>query len=63
MKLIFSPDYDYELAKEAPSNKRGEYIECGDGLWHELGKGVINIDPGFDTVSKIKSSFDHLLEG
>lgn len=63
MKLIFTPDYDYELAKETPSNKRGEYIECGDGLWHELGKGVINIDPSFDTVSKIKSSFNHLLEG
>lgn len=63
MKLIFTPDYDYALAKEEPGKKRGEYIECGDGLWHELGKGVINIDKSFDAVGKIKSSFAHLLDG
>lgn len=61
MKLIFTPDYNYEIAKEEPSSKRGAYIECGDGFWHELGKGVVNIDPSNDVVSKIKERFDDLL--
>ena len=62
MKLIFTPDYHYELAKEAPGNKRGTYIDCGDGYWHELGKGVVNIDPSFDAVGKIKNRLDELIE-
>lgn len=62
MKLIFTPDYNYEIAKENPGIKRGAYIECGDGLWHELGKGVVNIDPSNDVVSKIKEIFSDLLE-
>lgn len=59
MKLIFTPDYDYDLAKEKPGNKRGIYLDCGDGLWHELSKGVINIDPEFDAVRQIE---EHLLK-
>lgn len=62
MKLIFTPDYNYEIAKEEPGNKRGHFIECGDGLWHELGKGVVNIDPSNDVVSKIKEIFKDLME-
>lgn len=61
MKLIFTPDYNYEFAKEEPGKKRGSYIECGDGYWHELGKGVVNIDPANDVVSKIKERFRDLL--
>lgn len=61
MKMIFTPDYHYELAKETPGSKRGAYIECGDGYWHELGKGVVNIDPSFDAVGKIKSGFEELI--
>jgi hypothetical protein len=61
MKIVFTPDYHYELAKEEPGKKRGAYIECGDGYWHELGKGVVNIDPSFDAVGKIKSGFYDLL--
>lgn len=61
MKLIFTPDYHYELAKEEPGKKRGAYIECGDGLWHELGKGVVNIDPSNDVVKRIKEIFSDLL--
>ncbi|TDQ19423.1 hypothetical protein DFQ04_1244 [Algoriphagus boseongensis] len=61
MKMIFTPDYHYELAKEEAGKKRGEYIECGDGYWHELGKGVVNIDPSFDAVGKIKQGFEELL--
>ncbi len=61
MKLVFTPDYHYELAQEEPGKKRGAYIECGDNYWHELGKGVVNIDPSFDAVGKIKSGFFDLL--
>lgn len=61
MKIVFTPDYHYELAKEEAGKKRGAYIECGDGFWHELGKGVVNIDPSFDAVGKIKSGFYNLL--
>lgn len=61
MKMVFTPDYHYELAKEEPGKKRGAYIECGDGYWHELGKGVINIDPSFDAVGKIKAGFEELI--
>lgn len=63
MKLIFTPDYHYEIAKEKPGTKRGAYIDCGDGLWHELGKGVVNIDPAFDAVGKIQERFEDLLLG
>jgi hypothetical protein len=63
MKMVFTPDYHYELAKEEPGTKRGYYIECGDGFWHELGKGVINIDPSFDAVGKIKAGFEDLMLG
>ncbi|MEP0711424.1 MAG: hypothetical protein ABJC55_05830, partial [Algoriphagus sp.] len=62
LKLVFSPDYDYEVAKETPGTTRGEYIECGDGYWHELGKGVINVDSTFDAVQKIKDGFENLIE-
>lgn len=63
MKLVFTPDYHYELAKETAGTKRGCYINCGDGFWHELGKGVVNIDPSFDAVSKIRSGFADLIAG
>ncbi|PZX55717.1 hypothetical protein [Algoriphagus chordae] len=62
MKLVFSPDYNYEIAKETAGTKRGSYIECGDGYWHELGKGVINIDTSFDAVGMIKDGFENLIE-
>jgi hypothetical protein len=63
MKMVFTPDYHYELAKEEPSKKRGVYIDCGDGYWHELGKGVINIDQSFDAIGKIKAGFEELISG
>ncbi len=63
MKVVFTPDYHYEMAKEEPGKKRGGYIDCGDGFWHELGKGVVNIDPSFDAVGKIRSGFHTLIEG
>lgn len=61
MKLVFTPDYHYEMAKEEAGKKRGAYIDCGDGYWHELGKGVVNIDPSFDAVGKIKAGFEDLV--
>lgn len=63
MKLVFTPDYHYEMAKEEAGKKRGAYINCGDGYWHELGKGVVNIDPTFDAVNKIKTGFADLIAG
>jgi hypothetical protein len=62
LKLVFMPDYQYELAKEVPGSKRGCYLDCGDGYWHELGKGVVNSHASFDAIGKIKAGFDRLLE-
>ena len=62
MKFVFLPDYRYEQAKETPGTKRGAYIECGDGFWHELGKGVVNSHASVDAVGKIKAGFERLLE-
>ncbi|HAH38306.1 MAG TPA: hypothetical protein DEQ87_20175 [Algoriphagus sp.] len=62
MKLVFTPDYHYDMAKESPGTKRGHYIDCGDGYWHELGKGVVNIDPAFDAVGKIQEGFQSLID-
>jgi hypothetical protein len=62
MKVVFMPDYRYEQAKDTPGTKRGSYIECGDGYWHELGKGVVNSHASVDAVGKIKAGFDRLLE-
>lgn len=61
MKMVFTPDYNYEVAKETAGTKRGSYIECGDGYWHELGKGVVNIDTSFDAVGRIKDAFENLI--
>lgn len=63
MKIVFTPDYHYEMANEVAGNKRGSFINCGDGYWHELGKGVVNIDPTFDAVSKMKAGFADLIAG
>lgn len=57
LSYIFLPDYDYGIAKQTPPKKRGTYIDCGDGFWHEFGKGVINIDDSFDAISRIKDGF------
>jgi len=57
LSYIYLPDYNYEVAKETPPTKRGTYIDCGDGFWHEFGKGVINIDESFDAASNIKDEF------
>jgi hypothetical protein len=54
---IYLPDYDYDQAKEAQPQKNGDFLDCGDGWWHELGKGVINIDPDYDALYKIKQFF------
>jgi len=56
MKLIFTPDYNYEIARDQPGNKRGIYLDCGDGYWHVLGKGVTNVDREFDAVGRIEKA-------
>lgn len=61
VKTIYMPDYHYDIAKEEASKKKGSYINCGDGYWHELGKGVENIDSSYDAVAKIKQGFEDLL--
>jgi hypothetical protein len=58
---VYLPDYDYSLAKEKKPSRNGFFIETGDGFWHELGKGVVNIDDSFDAVGKIKAGFKTLL--
>lgn len=57
LSYIFLPDYDYGSAKETPPTDKGTYIDCGDGFWHEFGKGIVNIDDSFDAISKIKEEF------
>ncbi|WP_291779054.1 hypothetical protein [Cecembia sp.] len=60
LSFVFLPDYDYEKAKEQKPKNQGQFIECGDGYWHEMGKGVINIDDSFDAVAKIKAGFQKI---
>lgn len=62
MKLIFMPDYDYDIAGNHPGKTPGIYLECGDGWWHELGKGVLNIDQDFDAVQQIEHHLRNLTE-
>ncbi|MFN3802421.1 hypothetical protein [Belliella pelovolcani] len=57
---VYLPDYDYDIAKENKPTKRGTYIDCGDGFWHEFGKGIYNIDASYDAVYKIKEGFLNL---
>ena len=61
LSYVFLPDYDYGKAQEQQPKKSGHFIECGDGFWHEMGKGVINIDDSFDAVTKIKNGFQKLI--
>jgi hypothetical protein len=60
LSVVFLPDYDYDRAKQAKPQHKGHFIDCGDGFWHEVGKGVINIDDSFDAVGKIKEGFKAL---
>lgn len=57
LSYVFLPDYNYELGENSPPTDKGIYIDCGDGIWHEFGKGIVNIDESFDAVSKIKEEF------
>lgn len=57
LSYVFLPDYDYDKAREGKPSKRGIYIDCGDGFWHEFGKGIYNIDSSYDAVSKIREGF------
>ncbi len=61
LSYVFMPDYDYGIAKEQKPNKPGSYIECGDGYWHDVNKGLINIDSSFDAIKHIKEGFQKLL--
>ncbi|RZS98218.1 hypothetical protein [Cecembia calidifontis] len=61
LSYVFLPDYDYSKAKQQVPNHQGHFIDCGDGYWHELGKGVVNIDNSFDAVSKIREGFQKLV--
>lgn len=61
LSYVFLPDYDYSKAKQQVPNHPGHFIDCGDGYWHEIGKGVVNIDNSFDAVSKIKEGFQNLI--
>lgn len=61
LSYVFLPDYDYSKAKQQVPNHSGHFIDCGDGYWHEIGKGVVNIDHSFDAVSKIRESFLNLV--
>ncbi|QDH77523.1 hypothetical protein FKX85_00085 [Echinicola soli] len=60
LSYIYLPDYDYEVASDSTPKKRGQYIDCGDGLWHKFGKGVNNLDESFDAISKIQEGFEKL---
>ncbi|HSI77132.1 MAG TPA: hypothetical protein VK957_14625 [Lunatimonas sp.] len=57
---IFLPDYDYGVAKASEPTKRGSYIDCGDGLWHDFRTGVFNLDDSFDAKGKIQEEFKKL---
>lgn len=57
---VFLPDYDYDRAKEKKPSQNGNYIDCGDGYWHDMKKGVFNIDDSFDAISRIKEGFRKL---
>ncbi|WP_113924413.1 hypothetical protein [Cognataquiflexum aquatile] len=61
LSFIFLPDYDYGIATESKPTQKGHFIECGDGYWHDMQKGVFNIDDSFDAVSKIKQGFLRLI--
>lgn len=61
LSYVFLPDYDYSKAKEQSPKNQGHFIDCGDGFWHEIGKGVINIDDSFDAISRIKDGFRKLI--
>jgi hypothetical protein len=60
LSFVFLPDYDYDRAKQTKPQQKGHFIDCGDGFWHEVGKGVINIDDSFDAVGRIKDGFKAL---
>nr|MBI1230982.1 hypothetical protein [Cytophagales bacterium] len=57
---IYLPDYDYEIGKASEPTKRGTYIDCGDGIWHDFRTGVFNLDESFDAKGKIQEEFEKL---
>ena len=61
LSFIFLPDYDYGMATESKPSQKGQFIECGDGFWHDMQKGVFNIDDSFDAISRIQQGFRKFL--
>ena len=61
LSMVFLPDYDYDKAKQSKPQHKGHFIDSGDGLWHEMGKGVVNVDDTFDAVGRIKQGFRRLV--
>ncbi|NHE56729.1 hypothetical protein [Cyclobacterium plantarum] len=60
--LIFIPDYDYGSAMEEEPKQIGEFLDCGDGLWHNFEKGIFNLDQEYDAKGKVLMAFKELAD-
>ncbi len=60
LRFVYMPEYDYEKGSSKPPKKDGSFIDSGDKVWYELGKGVTNPSGNNDAISRIKDIFTTL---
>jgi hypothetical protein len=53
-EAVYLPEYDYEKATPKEPVKPGKYIDNGEGIWFELGKGLKSPDNKQDALKKIE---------
>lgn len=58
LKAVFMPDYVAEKALKKAPKIVGKYVNPGDGLWYEFGKGMLNPDPQYDSLKRIENLFE-----
>ena len=62
MELIFMLDFEEADPKEQNAKTPGIYLDPGDGLWYQVGKGANNPDPKNDIISPLQEKIFKLLQ-
>jgi hypothetical protein len=60
MDTIYKASFLDEFAVEKRPTKKGKYLTAGDGLWYQLGVGVVETTAKSKDLPKIEALFDSL---
>jgi hypothetical protein len=60
MDTVYKAGFLEEFASEKRPSKKGIYLNAGDGLWYQLGVGVVETTAKSKDLPKIEALFDSL---